>query len=204
AMLQEALQPGAAQLCLHIAGDSTAALVLNIMEALAPDSVWRPRRVRFEHGGQIAGPQIARARRLGVVIAQPRAEGAPLRAWTSAGIPVAYGSDMLRNPFYYVMAAVTEPTVPGQAISREAAVAMLTRAPAYAEFTERDKGTLAPGMLADLAVLSQDVFTVPPEALPGTTSVLTVVGGRVVYDHRARAAARDPTRYPPTRFAHTP
>ena len=204
AMLREALRPGAAQLCLHIVGDSTAALVLDAMEALAPDSVWRTRRLRWEHGGGLAGPQIARARRLGVVIAQPRPEGAGLRAWTSAGIPVAYGSDMLRNPFYHLMVAVTEPHAPGQAISREAAVAMLTRVPAYAEFAEREKGTLAPGMLADLAVLSQDVFTVPPEALPGTTSVLTTVGGRVVYDHLARAAARDPARHPTPPFAHTP
>jgi predicted amidohydrolase YtcJ len=189
AMLREALRPGAAQLCLHIVGDSTAALVLDAMEALAPDSLWRPHRVRFEHANGITGPQIARARRLGIVIAQPRPEGAPLRAWTSAGIPVAYGSDMLRNPFYYLMAAVTGPRAPGQAISREAAVVMLTRAPAYAEFAEREKGTLAPGMLADLAVLSQDVFTVPPQALPGTMSVLTIVGGRVKYDHLAHAVA---------------
>lgn len=203
-MLREALRPGAAQLCLHIVGDSTGALVLDAMEALAPDSVWRTRRLRWEHGGGLTGTQITRARRLGVVIGQPRPEGAALRAWMSAGIPVAYGSDMLRNPFYHLMIAVTEPNAPGQAISREAAVTMLTRVPAYAEFAEREKGTLAPGMLADLAVLSQDVFTVPPEALPGTMSVLTMVGGRIVYDHLSGAAPHDPTRHPPTRFAHTP
>jgi hypothetical protein len=41
---------------------------------------------------------------------------------------------------------------------------------------------LAPGMLADLAVLSQNIFTVPARALPGTSSVLTLVGGKVAYD----------------------
>ena len=66
---------------------------------------------------------------------------------------------------------------------------MLTRGSAYAEFAEREKGTLAPGMLADLAVLSQDVFTVPPSALPGTTSVLTVVGGKIVYDQLSSVRA---------------
>jgi predicted amidohydrolase YtcJ len=182
AMLRDALRPDAAQLILHVVGDSTAALVLNAMEAIAPDSVWRTRRVRIEHAGGITGPQIARARRLGVVIGQPRPEGAPLRAWLDAGLHVAYGSDMLRNPFYHLMVAVTEPNAPGQAISREEAVLMLTRGAAYAEFAEHDKGTLAPGMLADLAVLSQDIFTVPAAALPGTTSVLTIVGGRVAYD----------------------
>jgi predicted amidohydrolase YtcJ len=42
-------------------------------------------------------------------------------------------------------------------------------------------------MLADLAVLSQDIFTVPAEELPGTVSVLTLVGGRVAYDARVLA-----------------
>jgi predicted amidohydrolase YtcJ len=42
-------------------------------------------------------------------------------------------------------------------------------------------------MLADLAMLSQDVFTVPPTALPGTTSVLTMVGGQVLHDMLATA-----------------
>lgn len=184
AMLRDALRPGAAQLHLHVVGDSTAALVLNLMEALAPDSVWRPHRVRFEHGNGITGPQVARALRLGIVIAQPRMETAPLKTWQEAGLPVAYGSDNLRNPFYHVMIAVTKAAPPGQAISREAAMTMLTRGPAYAEFTEREKGTLAPGMLADLAVLSQDVFTVPPPMLPATRSVLTIVGGRMVYEPR--------------------
>lgn len=189
-MLREASRPGAEQLVLHVVGDSTAALVLDAMEALAPDSVWRLRRLRIEHAGGITGTQIVRARRLGVVIGQPRPEGAPLRAWVEAGIPVAYGSDMLRNPFYHLMVAVTEPTAPDQAISREAAVMMLTRSPAYAEFAEHDKGMIAPGMLADLAVLSQDVFAVPPAALPGTTSELTIIGGRIVYERLSHQVSK--------------
>jgi predicted amidohydrolase YtcJ len=183
AMLAAALRPGAAQLHLHVVGDSTTALVLTQMEALAHDSVWRLRRVRFEHAPGLVGPLlIERARRLGVVIAQPRA-GAPLHTWLSAGIPLAYGSDNLRNPFYNLMVAVTgQGGDPAEALTREQAVTMYTRGSAYAEFAERAKGTLAPGMLADLAVLSQDIFTVPPSALPGTTSVLTMVGGKIVRD----------------------
>ena len=59
---------------------------------------------------------------------------------------------------------------------------MMTRASAYAEFRESEKGMLAPGMLADLAVLSQDIFTVPAEALPQTRSILTIIGGETVFD----------------------
>ena len=53
---------------------------------------------------------------------------------------------------------------------------------AWAQHAERALRTLMPGMLANLAVLSQNVFTVSPQASPGTTSVLTTVAGRVTRD----------------------
>jgi predicted amidohydrolase YtcJ len=185
AMLAAALLPKAPQLHIHIVGDSTAELVLDGMEALAPDSVWRERRVRFEHGIPISGAQIARVARLGVVIAQPRGP-LPYRSWRAAGIPVAYGSDMLRNPFVHMITVVTGAEMPAEAVSREEAVRMYTYGSAFAERKEKEKGTLAPGMLADLAVLSQDIFTVPIPALPATRSVLTVIGGEVVHDSLPR------------------
>ncbi len=80
------------------------------------------------------------------------------------------------------MFAELHPTRPGEGITREQAVQAYTRGSAFAEFAEQDKGTLAPGKLADLAVLSQDIFKVPPYALPKTHSVLTLVGGRIVHD----------------------
>ena len=76
------------------------------MEALAPDSTWGARRVRFEHGVVVTGPEIPRVARKGIVIAPPR-DGAPYRSWREAGIPVAYGSDMLRNPFVHMIDVVT-------------------------------------------------------------------------------------------------
>ena len=48
-----------------------------------------------------------------------------------------------------------------------------TRGSAFAEFAEKEKGTLAPGMLADLALLSQEIFTIPVDQLPATGSVMT-------------------------------
>ena len=62
-----------------------------------------------------------------------------------------------------------------------------TRSSAYAEFTENEKGTLESGKLADLAVLSQDIFQVAIADLPDTRSVLTLVGGKIVYDARVLA-----------------
>jgi predicted amidohydrolase YtcJ len=70
---------------------------------------------------------------------------------------------------------------PSEAITREQAVIAYTLTSAYAEFQEKEKGSIEPGKFADIAVLSQDIFTVPAEELPKTVSVLTLVGGKVVY-----------------------
>ncbi|MBC7688984.1 MAG: amidohydrolase family protein, partial [Aquabacterium sp.] len=63
----------------------------------------------------------------------------------------------------------------------EKAVIAYTKTNAYAEFTEKEKGTLMPGMVADVVVLSQDIFSIPKEQLPATKSVLTIINGKVVY-----------------------
>jgi predicted amidohydrolase YtcJ len=106
----------------------------------------------------------------------------PVRSLLTAGIPVAFGSDGLLNPFLNILFATIHPVNPMETISREQAVITYTRGSAFAEFAEKQKGILKPGMLADLAVLSQDIFTVPPDHLPGTVSLMTMVGGRIVYD----------------------
>ena len=180
-ILGEALT-GERQLMLHVIGDSASAIVLSQMEDLAPDSAWRKVRVRLEHAWGVTDRQVEQARRMGVVIAHTHIWGTPIRTWLQTGIPVGYGSDTNPNPFADMMLAITNPSAPSEAISREDAVRMFTWGSAYAEFAEKEKGTLAPGMLADLAVLSQDIFTIPPEAFPATRSVLTLVGGKPVYD----------------------
>jgi predicted amidohydrolase YtcJ len=189
-MLAAALRPGAPQTHLHITGDSTLLRVLDMMQALAPDDVWRTKRLRIEHANGIVGPALVRAHALGIVIGQPRQNSAPLRTWLSAGIPVAYGSDGLRNPFVHLAAWIAPTNDPAEAITREQGVLVLTRHAAFAEFEEQRKGTLATGYLADLAVLSQDIFTVPAQALPGTQSLLTVIGGRVALDRLQPPARR--------------
>ncbi|HEU4647451.1 MAG TPA: amidohydrolase [Gemmatimonadales bacterium] len=187
-------------LMLHVVGDSSVRLVLGLMQGLAPDSVWRPLRVRIEHADGLAGELIPVARRLGVVVVQNPTHFAldpqmlrhrfgslpmdfqQLRSLAVAEVPLAFGSDGPRNPFLNIMFAVVHPSQPAEGLTREQAVTAYTRGSAYAEFAEREKGMLAPGMLADLAVLSQDIFTVRPEALPATRSVLTLVGGKVEFD----------------------
>lgn len=198
AMLRE-LRAAGEQLHLQASGDSSLALVLALMQGMAPDSIWRRARVRIEGGDGMVGDLWPLAQRLGVVVVQRpshladagllrerlgvRASGyQPLRSLLARGIPVALASDGAVDPYAAISLATRHPANPAEALTREEAVRAYTWGSAYAEFADQRKGTIAPGMLADLAVLSQDVFRVPVARLPATTSVLTMVGGQVVYD----------------------
>ena len=179
---------------LHVSGDATAEAVLDAMAAIAPAEDWRKRRLRFEHGDGLRGDLLARARDFGVVVVQnpshfafaPNAfiAGNLLSGFLDAGIPLALGSDGPPNPWLNMMWAGQLPFgAQAQALSREQVLQAYTSGSAYAEFSETEKGRLAPGYLADLAVLSQDVLdeAVPAQALPGTTSLLTVVAGDIAW-----------------------
>ncbi len=192
AMLQESLDAHD-QLLLHVSGYLAAAALLDAMEASGGAAQWAPRRVRIEHGDGLFPDLIPRAKALGVVVVRNPTHfavvgedvlkiGQPVRTLLAAGIPVALGSDGPLNPFLNIMLAVTHPHQHSEGITREQAVIAYTRTSAYAEFAEKDKGTLVPGKLADLTVLSQDIFVVPLPSLPQTKSLLTLVGGQVAYD----------------------
>jgi len=106
----------------------------------------------------------------------------PQRSLLQAGVRLALGSDGPMNPFLNILLASTHPARPEEALTRDQALDAYTRGSAFAEHAEREKGTLAPGQLADLAILSQDIFQVPVDAMPATHSVLTLVGGQIVHD----------------------
>jgi len=71
---------------------------------------------------------------------------------------------------------------PAQKLTREEALRTMTLDPAYGSFHENTKGSLTPGKLADLTVLSQDILTVPDDKLLNTEIVMTIVNGKVVYE----------------------
>jgi predicted amidohydrolase YtcJ len=106
----------------------------------------------------------------------------PFRTLLANGIPVALGSDGPQNPFLNLMLATIHPDNPAEAITLAQAIGAYTAGSAAAEGAGGWKGRLVPGMVADLAVLSQDIFSVPPDRLPATASVLTLVGGRPVWN----------------------
>ena len=74
-----------------------------------------------------------------------------------------------------------ERIAPGQAITRMEALRCATQNGAYLTFDEDKKGSLEPGKLADLAVLSADPLTVPESAIRDITADMTMVGGKIVH-----------------------
>ena len=82
--------------------------------------------------------------------------------------------------------------VPEERISVADAVRAYTQGSAYAAFADDRVGTLVLGKLADLAVLSQDIFSVPPESIGKTRVVTTMVGGKIVYQAPPQAQAPPP------------
>jgi predicted amidohydrolase YtcJ len=118
-------------------------------------------------------------------------------AWRSmleAGASLAFGSDWPvapLDPLLGVYAAVTRATldgknpegwIPEERITVEQALRAYTSGGAFAAFEEAEKGTMARGKLADIVVLSDDLFAIPPEQLKDARVVLTVVGGNVVHN----------------------
>lgn len=118
-------------------------------------------------------------------------------AWRSlldAGVKMAFGSDYIvepLNPLDGIYAAVTrkdrqgedgEGWFPEQKLTVEEAIEFYTIGSAYAEFMEDRKGMLKAGYLADLALFNKDLTTIPAEEILTTRAVLTVVGGKIVYE----------------------
>ena len=86
-------------------------------------------------------------------------------------------------------------------MSREEALKSYTVNNAYAAFEDKLKGSLEPGKLADITVLSKDIMTIPEDEILATDVVYTIVGGKVAFDHTARGVGR-PEAAPEPRVIH--
>ena len=123
----------------------------------------------------------------------------PLRSLLDAGVVVAGGSDhMIRmdsrqainpyHPFFGMWMTITRKTADGavlgpeQRIKREEALRLWTLNAAYLSFDEKSKGSIEPGKLADLTVISKDYLTCPEDEIRAIEAVRTVVGGKVVFE----------------------
>ena len=168
-------------------------------------------RFRIEHDQVITPDQFAQYRKLGVIasmqpnhlltdmnwamerIGPERAKTSyPWKEFLDSGVPLAFGTDYPVEPitpFRGIYAAVTRMNeagtksyFPEQKLTIEQALAAYTTGSAYAQFAEKEKGTLAPGMLADFVVLDRDLTKVAPPEILKTRVLRTVVGGRTVYE----------------------
>jgi predicted amidohydrolase YtcJ len=170
----------------------------------------------LSHLDQVTGAQLERIKRLGLYAglhSRPLIQGAMMhavhgeRAWDmppfkrvqDSGIVWGLGSDATAvtpsNPFYTLSFAVTGRMIGGrrvnrQSVGREQALIAHTRSNALFVFQENNLGSLAPGKYADLLVLDRDYLTVPAAQIKDIKPVLTMVGGKVVY--QARGATPPP------------
>jgi predicted amidohydrolase YtcJ len=132
----------------------------------------------------------------------------PLRKMLAMGIPVGAGTDGTRvssyNPWPALYWLVTGRTLGGtqlfaddNRLTREEALRSFTAGSAWFSQEEDVKGRIAPGMYADFALLNEDYFSVPEDRIKGIESLLTVVGGKVVYAAEPFAALGEGLTPPP-------
>ena len=199
------------QLCTHAIGDRANRETLNVYErAFKLRSDQKDLRWRVEHAQHISAADIPRFGQLGVIpvmqgihatsdapyvlarLGAGRAEeGAyPWQKLMKSGAIIANGTDVpveRIDPMANFHATITRKTKDGsvfygdQKMSRAEALKSYTWNAAYAAKEESLKGSLTVGKLADITVLSKDIMTIPEEQILTTTTVYTIVGGKVAY-----------------------
>jgi predicted amidohydrolase YtcJ len=199
------------QMCVHAIGDRGNREVLDIYErTFKAHPEKHDLRWRIEHAQHLDPADIPRFGKLGVIAAmqsihctsdapmviprlgEKRAEQGAY-VWHSlmkSGAHVANGTDAPVedvNPIPNFYAAVTRKSkdgtafFPAQKMSRMEALRSYTVENAYAAFEENVKGTLKPGMLGDITVLSKDILTIPEDEILKTDVDYTIVGGKIAY-----------------------
>jgi predicted amidohydrolase YtcJ len=201
------------QYCVHAIGDRANRETLDIFEATYRRAPGRDLRWRIEHAQHLSLADIPRFGRLGVIAAMQGvhctsdAPFVPARLGTrraeegayvwqelmQSGAVVTNGTDAPVedvDPIASYYATVTRRLAdgstfyPDQRMTRMEALASYTTRAAYSAFEEGLKGSLAPGKLADVTVLTKDITKVPDEEIRSARVAYTVVGGKVAYEGR--------------------
>ena len=195
---------------IHASYDESITRVLDVYERVDREVPFDGLHWIIDHAETISDRNIERVRALGGGIAvqhrmayqgedfvalygaESAARTPPIRRMLDAGVPVGAGTDATRvasyNPWVTLYWLSTGCTIGGlqlyaedNRLEREEALRLWTQGSAWFSSEQADKGTLATGQFADFSLLSADFFAVPDEAIQDITSLLTVVGGRVVY-----------------------
>ena len=206
---------------IHATYDETISRFLSVFERTNRDFPLRGLHWFIDHAETISDENLERVRALGGGIAiqhrmafqgeyfigrygrEAAARTPPLRRMLALGLPVGAGTDATRvashNPWVCLGWLVSGRTLGGTTLypeanrlERDEALRLWTRGSAWFSSDEAEKGALVPGQLADLAVLSKDFFAVPEAEIQTIESVLTLVGGRVVFAAQEFAALAPP------------
>lgn len=194
----------------HAVGDAAMDQVLAAYQAAHQERSIRSRRWAIEHAFLPQPEHYSQMNQLGVVVSaqnhlylagpalqrywgKERAHWVvPMRSYLDHNVRVSLGTDspvVPYSPLGVIYHFVTRNTISGgvfgegQRINREEALRLITIGNAYLTFEEDIKGSLEPGKLADLVVLSGDIMTCPEEEIPRLTVLMTMVGGKVVFQH---------------------
>jgi len=176
------------QVAIHAIGARPNELVLDVFENTAKANGPRDRRFRVEHAHNARPEDLPRLAKMKAIASmQPwlffGTDGSgsdDYKKLLRLGTLMAFGSDASItdfNPLLGIYAAVTGKG----AISVEQAVSAYTIGSAYAEFQEKSKGTIEVGKLADLVILSDDIFSINTSKIRSVRVETTVMGGKVVY-----------------------
>lgn len=195
---------------LHATYDESISRMLDVFEKVNRDIPFNGLHWLFDHAETITERNIERVKALGGGIAvqhrmafqgeyfadrygiEATKHTPPVAKMLAAELPVGLGTDATRvasyNPWTALYWLVSGRTVGGMAmyddsarLDRETALMLWTQGSAWFSTEQGKKGQIKVGQLADLAVLSQDYFSVPEEQIKGIESVMTVVDGKVVY-----------------------
>ena len=194
------------QIFTHSCGDRGVRVIFDAYENAMRKNGRRDSRHRIEHVEVISQEDISRFRQLGVIAdmmprhAAPDIDGAynlalgperlktafPWNSLDKAGAVLAFSSDWPvaeMNPLRGIHIALTRSgdLDPEQAISLEKAIEGYTINAAYASFEEDIKGSIEAGKLADIIILSENLFEIPAEKVKDVEALLTIVGGKEVY-----------------------
>ena len=194
----------------HVEMSAQIDAFLDAYEEISRTTPIKGLRWSFSHLDQVSDAQLERMKRLGLtaqIHSRPLIQGVlmhkahgdkawempPMRRVQASGIHWGLGSDATAvttsNPFYTLSFAVTGRMVSGQevnrqTITREQALIAHTRNNAFIVFQEANLGSLAPGKYADLLVLDRDYLKVPANEIKDIKPLMTMVGGKVVYEVR--------------------
>jgi predicted amidohydrolase YtcJ len=151
----------------------------------------RGRRHRVEGADEIAEDDVPRFRTLGGFASLQPGRGeewsAPVADLAAAHSRFALGSSWPAAPLD-PMAGLHRAVTAARPVTLEAAVTAYTAEGAFASFDEQRKGTITAGMLADLVILSQDIFDLTPDRLPGASVAVTIFDGKVVYRRDSKSS----------------